>query len=88
MLLVIIKLHEMYFVAFLNADSTRIWDRVPYPGMVRLQGGTHSSEGHVQVYCNGQWGAICDAGFGPNDAHTVCKQLGYSNYTSYSSSEL
>ena len=56
--------------------------------MVRLQGGTHSSEGHVQVYCNGQWGAICDAGFGPNDARTVCKQLGYSNYTSYSSSEL
>ena len=56
--------------------------------MVRLQGGDYSSEGRVQVYCNGQWGAICDNGFGSSGALTVCKQLGYSNYTYYSSSSL
>ena len=52
--------------------------------MVRLQGGSYSNEGRVEVYCNGQWGAVCSDGFGYNDALTICKQLGYSNYMTYS----
>ena len=58
-------------------DATRIWDSNPYSGMIRLQGGTYSNQGRVEVYCNGQWGTICDNGFDFTDAETICKQLGY-----------
>lgn len=53
-----------------------MWEN-PYNGMVRLTSGRYVSEGLVEVYCNGQWGTVCDNGFGSDDADTVCKQLGY-----------
>jgi hypothetical protein len=37
----------------------------------------------VEVYCNGQWGTICDDEFGDNEAKLVCRQLGYSNYANF-----
>lgn len=40
------------------ADATRIWDSNPYAGMMRLQDGPYTNEGRVEVYCNGQWGAL------------------------------
>ena len=64
-------------------DTTRIWNSSPFPGMIRLQGGSYSNEGRVEVYCNGQWGTICDNGFGSTDAQTICKQLGYNYYYRY-----
>ena len=64
-------------------DTTRIWQSNPYPGMIRLQGGDFVNQGRVEVYCNGQWGTICNDGFDPNDANTICKQLGYTRYTNY-----
>ena len=51
--------------------------------MIRLQGGSYSNQGRVEVYCNGQWGTICDNGFGSNDALVLCKQLGYTGYINY-----
>ena len=51
--------------------------------MIRLQRGNYSNEGRVEVYCNGQWGTICDNGFDSNDANTICKQLGYTGYLQY-----
>ena len=62
-----------------SLDSTPIWNN-PYSGMVRLQNGPYAGVGRVEVYCNGQWGAICyDSGFNDNAANTVCTQLGYTN---------
>ena len=65
------------------SDTTRIWNSSPYSGMIRLQGGSYSNQGRVEVYCNGQWGTICDDGFGSTDARTICKQLGYNYYYRY-----
>ena len=64
-------------------DTTRIWNSNPYTGMIRLQGGTYSNQGRVEVYCNEQWGTICDNGFGSTDANTICRQLGYNGYIRY-----
>ena len=71
-----INIYLMYHICI---DSTRIWNNNPYSGMIRLQGGNYSNEGRVEVYCNGQWGTICNNRFGSIDAQTICKQLGY-NY--------
>ena len=51
--------------------------------MIRLQGGSYSNQGRVEVYCNGQWGTICDNGFNSIDAFVLCKQFGYTGYIKY-----
>ena len=62
--------------------TSYLWSN-PYNGTVRLTGGNFTSEGLVEVYCNGQWGTVCDNGFSITDANTVCKQLGYSGAVKY-----
>ena len=69
-------------------DTTRIWDSNPYPGMVRLQQGDYVNQGRVEVYCNGQWGTICDNYFDSYDANAICRQLGYSTSLYYDSLNL
>ena len=72
----------LMFIIFVT-DTTRIWNSNPYTGMIRLQGGRYPNEGRVEVYCNGEWGTICDDGFSSTDAQTICKQLGYNYYNRY-----
>ena len=67
---------------FNTTVTSHLWDN-PYNGMVRLTGGNYTSEGLVEVYCNGQWGTVCDNGFSSTDADIVCKQLGYSEALIY-----
>ena len=41
--------------------------------------------GRLQIYLDGQWGNICNGGFGIEEANVACHQLGYDRALSYSS---
>ena len=45
---------------------------------VRLTGGSHPGEGRVELYYNSTWGTVCDYQLDINEAHVVCRELGYS----------
>jgi deleted-in-malignant-brain-tumors protein 1 len=44
---------------------------------VRLVGGPSDSEGRFEMFFNGQWGTVCDAGFTNVEAQVACYSLGY-----------
>jgi len=45
-------------------------------GAVRLSGG--GNKGRLEVYHDGQWGAVCDDNFDVNDARVACRTMGKS----------
>ena len=51
--------------------------------MIRLQDGDLVSNGRVEVFCNGQWGTVCDRLFNQTSADIVCRQLGYTEAVDY-----
>ena len=60
-------------------DSTLLSNVDPFDGRIRLTGGDYSSEGLIEVFCNQQWGTICDDQFSVVEANTICLQLGYTH---------
>ena len=67
---------------FTITDTTRIWND-PYVAQIRLSGGNTVNKGLVEIYCNGQWGTVCDDSFSSDEATTLCRQLGYSTAYRY-----
>ena len=48
--------------------------------------GDSTGQGRVLVGLNGAWGAICPNGWNLNDAHVVCRQLGFNSAVSATTS--
>ena len=69
--------------AIMVPSHYRLWDN-PYTGMVRLQIGHYAGQRRVEVYCNNQWGVVCNSeSIDYHAATTICTQLGYNDYISF-----
>ena len=64
-------LELMDIIIFILAGCSR--------GAIRLQGGTNSMNGRVEVCNNNIWGTVCDDLWGAADAQIACRQLGFSD---------
>ena len=66
---IIMMMSLYYMLALIELGSSCIDDTV------QLAGGSSPNEGRVEICRNGGWKAVCDDGWGTNDARVVCKEL-------------
>ncbi len=57
----------IYFIIVVECDD----------GMVQLVNGEKETEGLLEVCLNGQWGTVCETGFGIMEGVVTCRQLGF-----------
>ena len=57
---------ELNFLSVCSADD-----------YIRLVAGENDAEGRVEIQHDGEWGTVCDDGFGQEEAEVICKSLGY-----------
>ena len=48
-------------------------------GDIRLVNGSTALQGRVEVCIGGNWGTVCDAQWGTQEAMVACRQLGFSS---------
>ena len=63
--------------SFISASSSCSFYIGQVAGDLRLSTGRGISNGRLQVYIGGEWGEICDTGFGMNEGDVACHQLGF-----------
>lgn len=68
---------------YLHHDSSSVMDGTMWKfpaassaGAARLAGGSSGSNGRLEVYLSGRWGAVCDTHWTDRDASVICRQLG------------
>ena len=56
-------------------------------GDLRLVGSfsTNMQDGRLEIFLWGEWGTVCDRGFGLTEANVACRQLGFSDAAEYGS---
>ena len=64
-----LSLHTLIVLCLLGAQYR--------DGAIRLIGGSYPWEGRVEIYFSGIWGTITDSDWTSDDAHVVCRKMGY-----------
>ena len=54
-----------------------------YTEDIRLTGGSTIYEGQVEVFINGEWGAVCSDGIDTKEAETLCQSLAFGPFINY-----